>query len=243
VHIVAPALILSVRAHGEHGAVVRALTRNHGVQPGYVRGGRSRRLRPVLQPANEMMGEWRARTGEQLAALTVELVESRAALHVEPLAAAALEWVTALTAATLPEAQPYPRLFDALDGVVAAVVAAPSARGWAPALVRYELLLLAELGFGLDLSRCVATGADEQLDFVSPRSGGAVSRVGAAGYEERLLRLPSFLAAGGPADWPAVFDGLRLTGHFLTRDLLVDRRVDVAAARERLVERLKRAVA
>ncbi|MBB5715891.1 DNA repair protein RecO [Sphingomonas aerophila] len=242
-HIVAPALILSVRAHGEHGAVVRALTRNHGVQPGYVRGGRSRRLRPVLQPANEMMGEWRARTGEQLAALTVELVESRAALHVEPLAAAALEWVTALTAATLPEAQPYPHLFDALDGVVAAVAAAPSARGWAPALVRYELLLLAELGFGLDLSRCVATGAGEQLHFVSPRSGGAVSRVGAAGYEERLLRLPPFLAVGGPADWPDVFDGLRLTGHFLTRDLLVDRRVDVAAARERLVERLKRAVA
>ena len=222
---------------------MRALTRNHGVQPGYVRGGRSRRLRPVLQPANEMMGEWRARTGEQLAALTVELVESRAALHVEPLAAAALEWVTALTAATLPEAQPYPRLYDALDGVVAAVAAAPSARGWAPALVRYELLLLAELGFGLDLSRCVATGADEQLDFVSPRSGGAVSRVGATGYEERLLRLPSFLAVGGPADWPAVFDRLRLTGHFLSRDLLVDRRVDVAAARERLVERLKRVVA
>jgi DNA repair protein RecO (recombination protein O) len=243
VHIAAPALILSNRAHGETGAVVRALTREHGVQPGYVRGGRSRQLRPVLQPANSVLADWRARTGEQLAALTVELVESRAPLHAEPLAAAALEWVTALTAVGLPEGQPYPRLYDALDGMVGAIAAAPSARGWAPSLVRYELLLLAELGFGLDLSHCAVTGATERLAFVSPRSGGAVSAAAAAGYEPRLLPLPAFLSEGGAPDWPAVFDGLRITGHFLARDILTDRRADVAAARERLVERLKRAVA
>lgn len=242
-HLVADAIILSLRHHGEHGVVVRALTRAAGVQPGYVRGGRSRRLRPVLQPANTIRGEWRARTDGQLAGLTVELVDTRAALHAEPLAAAALEWVAALTAATLPEAQPHSRLFDALGGVLDAITAAPAARGWAAALVRYELLLLAELGFGLDLERCVVTAGADDLLYVSPRSGGAVSRGAATGYEERLLPLPAFLAAGGAADWPAIFDGLRLTGHFLARDILVGGGADVLAARERLIERLKRAVA
>ena len=242
-HLAATAIVLSVRGHGEHGAVVRALTREDGVQAGYVRGGRSRRLRPVLQPANIVLGEWRARTAEQLAALTVELVESRAALHREPLAAAALEWATALTASALPEAQPYPRIYDALSGVLDAIEAAPAARGWAAALVRYELLLLAELGFGLDLEQCVATGAREDLCFVSPKSGAAVSRGAAAGHEGKLFALPAFLRDGGAAEWDQILAGLRLTGHFLARDLLVDRRADPLAARERLVERLKRAVA
>lgn len=242
-HLRASAIILAVRAHGEHGAIVRGFTRDDGVQPGYVRGGHSRRLRPVLQPANTVLGEWRARTGEQLAALTVELVHSRAALHGEALPAGALDWATALTAAALPEALPYPRLHDGLDGLLGAIEAAPSAKGWAAALVRYELLLLAELGFGLDLDRCVATGAEDELVFVSPRSGGAVSRAAATGHEPKLLPLPAFVRDGGAADWPAVLDGLRLTGHFLARDILVDRRADTLAARERLVERLKRAVA
>ena len=242
-HLRAPAIVLSVRQHGEHGAIVRALTRDDGVQPGYVRGGRSRRLRPVLQPANTVLGEWRARTGEQLAALTVELIASRAPLHREPLIAAALEWATALTAASLPEAQPYPGLFDGLDGLLGAIEAAPAARGWAGSLVRYELLLLAELGFGLDLERCAATGMTDDLAFVSPKTGAAVSRLGASGYEARLLPLPRFVGEGGEADWPAVIDGLRLSGHFLARDVLVDRRADLLAARARLVERLKSAVA
>ncbi|RDE05775.1 DNA repair protein RecO [Sphingomonas aracearum] len=152
-HLRAEAILLSIRSHGEHGAVVRALTEEHGLLPGYVRGGRSRRLRPVLQPANIVLGDWRARTEEQLAALTVEPIRSRAALFAEPLPAAALEWVTALAAATLPEGQPYPRIWAALDGVIGAVEAAPSARGWALPLARYELLLLAELGYGLDADR------------------------------------------------------------------------------------------
>jgi DNA repair protein RecO (recombination protein O) len=242
-HLVADALILSVRQHGEHGAVARALTRLDGVRPGYVRGGRSRQLRPVLLPGNAVRAEWRARTDEQLAGLTVELIETRAALHADPLAAAALEWVTALTATALPEAQPYPRLYDALGGVLDAIAAAPAARGWATGLVRYELLILAELGFGLDLERCTVTGAAGGLAYVSPRSGGAVTHAAAAGYEERLLRLPAFLREGGQADWPAIIDGLRLTGHFLARDILVGRDADTLAARGRLVERLKRAVA
>lgn len=242
-HLRAEAILLSVRTHGEHGAVVRALTESDGMQPGYVRGGRSRALRPVLQPANLVLGEWRARTEEQLAGLTIELIHSRAPLFGEPLPAAALQWATSLTAAVLPEAQPYPRLYSALDGVLAAIEAAPAARGWAVAMVRYELLLLAELGFGLDLDRCAATGATQELQFVSPKSGIAVSRAGASGYETRLLRLPSFLTLGGPAEWNDIVDGLRLTGHFLERDLLIGKGADVLSARIRLVDRLLRAVA
>ncbi|WP_404334399.1 DNA repair protein RecO [Sphingomonas sp. MMS12-HWE2-04] len=242
-HLRADAILLSIRAHGEHGAIVRALTEEHGLQPGYVRGGRSRAMRPVLQPSNLVLGEWRARTEEQLAGLTVELTHSRAPLFGEALPAAALTWATALTASALPEGQPYPRLYGALDGVLAAIEAAPAARGWAVALVRYELLLLAELGFGLDLETCAATGATTDLGFVSPKSGIAVSRAGAVGYEERLLRLPPFLTEGGAAEWDDIVAGLRLTGHFLERDLLIGKSADVLAARARLVDRLLRAVA
>ena len=156
----AEALILAVRAHGEHGAVVRAMTAESGMIAGYVSGGRSRRIRPILQPANLVLGEWRARTDDQLAQLSVELIRSRAPLHAEPLPAAALEWVTVLTAVALPEGQPYPRLHTALDGVIGAIEAAPAARGWAVALVRYEQLLLAELGYGLDHDPLPATPAD-----------------------------------------------------------------------------------
>lgn len=242
-HLIAPAIVLSVRPHGEHGAIVRALTEAAGVQPGYVRGGHSRMLRPVLQPGNGVRGEWRARTEAQLPALTVELIHSRAAIFSEPLAAAAIDWATALTAATLPEGLPYPRLFAALSGLLDAIEAAPSARGWGAAMVRYELLLLAELGFGLDLSECAVTGAREGLAFVSPRSGRAVSVAGAGDYAVRLLALPSFLIEGGGAAWDAVLDGLALSGHFLARDLLTGRTGEVLAARERLIERIKRAVA
>jgi DNA repair protein RecO (recombination protein O) len=144
----APAIVVSVRAHGEHGAIVRALTVEAGLLAGFVRGGRSRRLRPILSPGNLVTAEFRARTDDQLASLTVELAESRAGLLAEPLAAAGLDWTTALTAITLPEGHPYPRLYAALDGVLNAIAAAPSARGWAGAVAAYEALLLAELGYG-----------------------------------------------------------------------------------------------
>ncbi len=242
-HLRAEAIILSVRAHGEHGAIVRAFTEDHGVQPGYVRGGHGRTLRPVLQPANLVLGEWRSRTEEALPGLTVELLHSRAAMFSEPLPAVAFQWVTALTAAALPEGQPYQRLHAALDGVLGAIEAAPAARGWTVALVRYELLLLADLGFGLDLERCAATGASTDLAYVSPKSGIAVSRAGAAGYEHKLLRLPPFLLAGGAAEWDDILAGFALTGHFLARDLLIGKAAELLATRNRLLDRLKRAVA
>lgn len=240
-HVLAEAIVCAVRPHGEHGAIVRALTPADGLLAGYVRGGRSRRFRPVLIPGNIVRGEWRARADDQLPALTVELVETRAPLLAEPLPAAAIDWATALAATILPEGQPYPRVHAALDGVLAAVAAAPAARGWAAALVRYELLLLAELGFGLDLSACIATGASDDLAYVSPRSAAAVSRAAGEPYRHRLLPLPAFLRAGGPGDWPQLFDGLALTGHFLARDLLAGPAAQVLPARERLVERLRRA--
>ncbi len=242
-HLRCEAIILSSRAHGEHGAVVRALTPNDGLRAGYVRGARSRRLRPLLQPADLVMAEWRSRTDEQLASLAIEPIASRAALHAEPLAAAALEWVTALTACALPEAQPYPRVHTGLDGLLLALEAAPSARGWVAALARYELLMLAELGFGLDLGRCAVTGSADDLVFISPRSGIAVSQSAGAAHAERLFALPRVLLGEPNQDWADMLEGLRVTGHFLARDLLVERRADALAARTRLVDRLKRAVA
>jgi DNA repair protein RecO (recombination protein O) len=241
-HVDALAIVCAVRAHGEHGAIVRALTPDDGLLAGYVRGGRSRRLKPVLVPGNLIRADYRARTEEQLPALAIELSESRAGMMSEALPAAAIDWATALTAAALPEAQPYPRLYAALDGVLAAVTAAPAARGWAAALVRYELLVLTELGFGLDLSACVAGGANDDLAYVSPKSGGAVSRSQGQPYHDRLLALPPFLTEGGAGEWPDILAGFRLTGHFLERDLLHGRAADVVAARDRLVERLKRAI-
>lgn len=237
--IEALAIICGVRGHGEHGAIVRAVTRDHGLLAGYVRGGRSRRLRPTLMPGNVVQAEWRARTEDQLAGMTAELVHSRAPLLAEPLPATAIDWACALTATVLPEGQAFPLVHDALDGVLGAIEAAPAARGWAVALARYELLLLTELGFGLDLSQCALSGATTDLAYVSPKSGRAVSRAAAGDYAWRLLPLPEFLLAGGMGAWPDIFDALRLTGHFLSRDLLTDRRADVLAARERLIDRMK----
>ncbi|MDT9600454.1 DNA repair protein RecO [Sphingosinicella rhizophila] len=234
------AIVLAVRTHGEHGAIARLLTPADGVQPGYVRGGRSRRLRPILLPGNIVQADYRARTEEQLAQLSVELIASRGPLLAEPLAAAAIDWATALAATTLPEGQAYPRLYEALDGLLSAVEAAPSASGWASALVRYELLVLNELGFGLDLGECAATGRTEDLAYVSPRSGRAVSREAAGDYRDKLFPLPPFLTAGGNGSWQDVHAGLRITGHFLSRDILIERQSDVLAARDRLIDRLKR---
>ena len=237
-----PAIVCGLRTHGEHGAVVRLMTPDHGLQAAYVRGARGRRMRPVLIPGNLVQARLSARSDAQLAQAEVELTHSRAPLHGEALPAAAIEYATALTATALPEAQPYPRLYLALDGLLAAVEAAPAASGWGAALVRYELLLLAELGFGLDLERCAVTGIAEDLVAVSPRSGKAVSAAEAEPYQEKLLPLPHFLiASGGTAPWSEIIDGLALTGHFLTRDLLTDRAAPLLDGRGRLVERLRRA--
>jgi len=237
----APAIVVALRPHGEVGAVVRLMTAEHGLQAAYVRGARGRRMRPVLLAGNVVEASLAARTEGQLAQATVELVHSRAPLLGEPLPAAAIDWACALAATVLPEGQPYPRLFAALDGLLAAIEAAPAASGWGAALVRFELLLLAELGFGLDLERCAVSGDDEDLIAVSPRSGRAVSASEAEPYLGKLLPLPRFIREGGQAGWDDILDGLRLSGHFLMRDLITDRAAPVGAARERLIQRLRRA--
>jgi DNA repair protein RecO (recombination protein O) len=236
-----PAIVVALRAHGEHGAVVRLMTPDHGLQAAYVRGARGRRLRPVLVPGNQVEAALSARTETQLPQASVELVHSRGPLLQEPLPAAAIDWITALTATVLPEGQPYPRLYQALDGLLAAIEAAPSASGWGAALVRYELLLLAELGFGLDLANCAVSGANDDLVAVSPRSGRAVSAAEAEPYAGKLLPLPRFVVDGGAAGWPEILDGLALTGHFLLRDLVTDRSAPIAESRSRLYERLRKA--
>jgi DNA repair protein RecO (recombination protein O) len=239
--IVTPAIVVALRAHGEHGAVVRLMTPDHGLQAAYVRGAKGRRLRPILLPGNQVEATLSARTETQLPQATVELVHSRGPLLSEPLPAAAIDWACALTATALPEAQPYPRLYEALDGLLAAVEAAAAASGWGSAMVRYELLLLAEQGFGLDLDQCAVSGDDADLIAVSPRSGRAVSAAEAGPYLGKLLPLPRFIREGGIGNWDEILEGLAISGHFLMRDIIADRSAPVAEGRSRMVERMKRA--
>ena len=236
-----PAIVCALRGHGEHGAIVRLMTPGHGLVAAYVRGARGRRMRPVLIAGNVVQAQLSARTESQLPQATIELVHSRGPLLSEPLPSAAIEWTSALTATALPEGQPYPRIYAAFEGLLDAIEAAPSASGWGAALVRYELLVLAELGFGLDLDRCAVSGSNDDLVAVSPKSGKAVSAAEAAPYAGKLLPLPSFVREGGRASWPEIAQGLELTGHFLERDLLTDSLRPIADARERLVDRLRRA--
>jgi len=144
------AIVCALRSHGEHGAIVRLMTPEQGLIAAYVRGARGRRMRPVLMAGNLVQAQLSARTEAQLPQAAIELVHSRGPLLSEPLPAAAIDWATVLTATALPEGQAYERLYQALGGLLDAIEAAPSANGWGAALVRYELLLLAELGFGLE---------------------------------------------------------------------------------------------
>lgn len=235
------AIVCALRNHGEHGAIVRLMTPELGLIAAYVRGARGRHLRPVLMAGNVVQAQLAARTETQLPQATVELIHSRGPLFNEPLLAAAIEWATVLTASALPEGQPYPRLFEALEGLLEAIEAAPSASGWGAGLVRYELLLLAQLGFGLDLERCAVSGTNDDLVAVSPKSGRAVSGAEAEPYAGKLLPLPRFVREGGPASWPEIAQGLQLTGHFLRRDVLDDWSRAIVDARDRLVDRLRRA--
>lgn len=238
---VTQAIVCALRNHGEHGAIVRLMTPDQGLVAAYVRGARGRRMRPTLIAGNVVQAQLSARTESQLPQAEIELIHSRGPLLSEPLPAAAIEWATVLTATALPEGQPYPPLYQALDGLLDAIEAAPSASGWGAAMVRYELLLLAKLGFGLDLESCVVTGANDDLVAVSPKSGRAVSAAEAEPYAGKLLPLPPFVREGGRASWEEISQGLDLTGHFLMRDVLTDRSRPIADARERLVERLRRA--
>ena len=235
------AIVCALRNHGEHGAVARLMTPQQGLVAAYVRGARGRRMRPMLIAGNLVQAQLSARTEAQLPQAELELIHSRGPLLSEPILASAIEWATVLTATALPESQSHPRLYEALEALLDAVEAAPSANGWGAALVRYELLLLAELGFGLDLDRCAVTGRSDNLVAISPKSGQAVSAAEAEPYAGKLLPFPSFLREGGRGSWEEIGQGLDITGHFLARDILTERSMTVLEARRRLVERLRRA--
>lgn len=233
-------IVVGLRAHGEHGAIVRMMSEEQGLVAAYVRGARGRRLGPVLVPGNVVQAALSARNDTQLPQGAIELEHSRGPLFSEPLPAAAIAWACALTATALPEGQPYPRIHGALSGLLDAIEAAPSAAGWGAALVRFELLLLAEMGFGLDLTECALTGTSDDLVAVSPKSGRAVSAQAAAPYKGQLLTLPDFLRTGeAKASWSDILEGMALSGHFLKRDLLVERSAIILDARERLMDRLR----
>lgn len=234
--LVTPATILSVLPHGEHGAIVRLLTPGHGLRAGYVRGGRGRALRPVLAAGNRVQASLRARSEETLAQLGVELERSRAGLAMEAATAAGLAWVTALLAAALPEDEPHAVAWDGLEALLGAMETEPLRR-WAADLARFERDLLADLGFGLDLTGCALGGPADELAFVSPRTGRAASRAAGAPWADRLLALPALLLprACGPAPPADIAAALVTTGHFLARDAAPAAWGRVAPTRARLL--------
>jgi DNA repair protein RecO (recombination protein O) len=226
-------VVLGARPHGETGAVLELFTRRHGRHLGFVHGGRSRKLRPVLQVGNHVQVAWKARLSDQLGYFGIELTRGFAALAMEePAALAALTSMAAL-ARLLPERDPHLQLFE----VTLFVLGFLNEQAVWPALVaRWELVLLEELGFGLDLAVCAATGSTRDLTHVSPRSGRAISAAAAEPYKDRLLALPAFLR--GPqapvtgADLAAAF---ALTGHFLEARVLRPRALQLPEARSRLL--------
>ncbi|WP_126978426.1 DNA repair protein RecO [Frigidibacter oleivorans] len=234
-------MLISVRPHGETSAIIEAFTPGRGRHAGVVRGGVSRRIAPMLQPGALVDLSWRARLEDHIGAFTVEPLRSRAAILSDRAALAALNSLCALLRFGLPEREPHPRLYGVTQVLAEALAAGP---GWTAAYLRWELLLLEELGYALDLSRCAVTGQAGDLAFVSPRSGRAVSRAGAGDWADRLLPLPPVLLGQEPGADPLAGDvaaALRLTGHFLDRMAgdLGDR--PLPEARRRLVDLLARA--
>ena len=232
-------ILLSVRKHGETSAIIDVFTPERGRHAGVVRGGTSRKLAPVLQPGARLDLVWRARLEEHLGAFTVELSKSRsAALFGDRDALAALNAITALLLFALPEREPHPRLHAATEAMLDLL---GQSEAWPVAYLQWELALLEALGYGLDLSRCAVTGAPDDLVYVSPRTGRAVSGSGAGDWADRLLPLPPELLGVVTPDLAEIGEGLGTTGHFLTHGLahaLGDR--PLPEARARLVDRLTR---
>jgi DNA repair protein RecO (recombination protein O) len=233
-------IVLAARPHGEGSAVVSVITRGQGRFAGLVRGGGSRRQAGRYEPGNRVIATWRARLEEHLGNLTCEPVASPAAsLFEQPLRLAALIAATSVAEAALPEREPHPAVHDGLAALIASLQDDPDPV-WQARYVWWEVALLAELGFGLDLSRCALSGAREGLAFVSPRTGRAASAEAGAPWQAQLFPLPAFLAKPGtPSESAAATrSGLALTGHFLARHVFVHRHAGEPAARGRLIGRL-----
>ena len=228
------AIVIGVRRHGETSAIVELMTRAHGRHLGLVRGGRSKQMRPVLQQGNGVEAVWRARLEEQLGSFTIEATALRAgAIMASASALQGIDLVGALLR-LLPERDPHAALYEAAD-LIADHLHEPLIGP--PLMVRFELMVLAELGFGLDLTTCAATGKSEDLAYVSPKSGHAVSRAAGEPYHRRLLALPAFLIGPAPPAHPSdIADGFRLTGFFLDREVFAPRGLMMPETRRAYVE-------
>ncbi|MGP9821818.1 DNA repair protein RecO [Salinarimonas sp. NSM] len=236
-------IVLGARSHGESGAIVELLTMEHGRHLGYVNGARGKRLAAVVQPGNTVAASWRARTDEQMGTFTLEGVALRSgALMASRLALYGLATMSAHLR-HLPERDPHPALYVAAQALVSHL----DDPDLAPRLfVAFELALLAELGFGLDLGACALTGVTDDLAWVSPRTGRAVSRDAGAPWADKLLALPAFLTARGRSEGGGAGDGddptpeeiaqgFTLTGHFLERAVFAPNGVQAPPERMRFV--------
>jgi DNA repair protein RecO (recombination protein O) len=232
-------IVLGVRRHGETSAIVELMTPSHGRHLGLVRGGISRRMKPYLQPGNSVHAVWRARLDEHLGNYTIEGTALRAdRLMASATASYAMQTLAALLR-LLPERDPHLALYDALCLIVDHVDEPSIA---APLLVRFELKLLAELGFGLDLGECAATGDENELIYVSPKSGRAVSRAAGEPWKEQLLPLPGFLSGGrSSADPDEVAAGFALTEFFLLRRVYEPRGLSLPDTRAAFLAAVARA--
>lgn len=228
-------IILGTRRHGETSLIVELMTAEHGRHLGLVRGGRSRKQQPLLQPGNSVTATWRARLNEHLGHFAIEATTQRAAVLMEgPAALYAIQTLAALLR-LLPERDPHPHLYDALAAMVDHLDD-PLVAG--AMVVRFELRLLDDLGFGLDLEECAATGVNDGLAYVSPRTGRAVSLAAGEPWRDKLLPLPRFLR--GELDTPPpnaaeLAEAFRLTGHFLARHVYHPRNLEPPDERARLM--------
>jgi DNA repair protein RecO (recombination protein O) len=231
------AFILSARPHGETGAIVEMLTQRHGKYAAHVAGAASRRVKPFLQAGARVSVSFRARTSDQLGSATLEPTgEGPSSLFDDRTALAGLSAAAAVAAGALPEREPHPGAFLGFEALVGVLGAAEI---WPAVYVRFEAGLLADLGFGLDLSRCAVTGSLDDLIYVSPRTGRAVSATAGADYRDRLLTLPPFLlSAQGGLTAGDVAAGLALTGHFLERFVFSPLNRPLPPARHWLLDRL-----
>jgi DNA repair protein RecO (recombination protein O) len=232
-------IILGTRKHGETSAILEVMTRAHGRHLGLVRGGRSRKQQPVLQPGNRVDLSWRARLDEHLGTFQAEAIEMNAARLMDSAIAVYGLQTMAAHLRLLPERDSHGGLYEALSVMIAHLDDADAA---GELVARFELLILDELGFGLDLSQCAATGARQDLAYVSPKSGRAVSREAGAPWHDKMLALPAFLQRGSGlrADAAAVEDAFRLTGFFFTRHVYEPRGIEQPDARAGFLAALRK---
>ena len=236
-------IVLSARKHGESAAIVTLLTRENGRHAGLVRGGSGSRARGIYQTGNLVSADWRARLSEHLGTYTCELLQPNAALLMsERMPLLALTSAASLVERLLPEREPHPETFATLFALIEAL--AEGGENWLSGYVEWELALLNQLGYGLDLSECAATGATEDLIYLSPRTGCAVSAGAGEPYRDKLFVLPRFFTgAGAQPRAEDLRDGLRITGHFLARCAKDADAGDLPRARARFVDRIARGVA